>query len=70
MNKDNEAYYDNVGGFHEIEVKVELSAIGYNPNGVYCGECLKLSCEGCDNIDCKEQKNTKKGEDINGRISV
>ena len=35
-----ETYYDNVGGFHD-------SATGYNPIGVYCGECTKLSCEGC-----------------------
>ena len=35
-----ETYYDNVGGFHD-------SATGYNPIGAYCGECTKLSCEGC-----------------------
>ena len=35
-----DAYYDDVGGFHD-------SAVGYNPNGVYCGECTRLSCKGC-----------------------
>ena len=43
-----EVYYDNVGGFHD-------SAIGYNPNGVYCGECTKLSCQRCKNVDSKKE---------------
>ena len=33
-------YYDDVGGFHD-------SAIGFNPNGIYCGKCTRLSCKGC-----------------------
>lgn len=35
-------YKDEVGGFHE-------DAIGWNPQGVWCGECTKGSCKGCPN---------------------
>lgn len=35
-----EAYYDEVGGYHEC-------GIGWNPNGVWCGECTCLSCANC-----------------------
>ena len=37
-----EIYYDDVGGFHD-------SGTGYGPNGIYCGECSRLSCNGCVN---------------------
>ena len=37
-----EMYYDQVGGFHD-------SGTGYNPNGVWCGECSRLSCRTCVN---------------------
>ena len=37
-----EAYEDDVGGFHDC-------AEGWNPNGVWCGECCALSCRGCVN---------------------
>jgi hypothetical protein len=39
-----EAYYDEVGGFHD-------SATGYNPKGVYCGECTMESCRDCSSRD-------------------
>lgn len=35
-----EGYYDEVGGYHNC-------AEGWNPNGVWCGECTKKSCSGC-----------------------
>ena len=35
-----EGYYDEVGGYHEC-------AIGWNPNGIWCGECTSLSCANC-----------------------
>jgi hypothetical protein len=36
-----EVYFDNVGGFHD-------SSTGHNPNGLYCGDCIRSSCEGCE----------------------
>lgn len=33
---------DNVGGYHS-------NGVGTNPNGVFCGECAKESCEFCPN---------------------
>lgn len=41
-----EAYYDDVGGFHDC-------AIGWNPNGVWCGECTRASCRDCSSRDSK-----------------
>ena len=41
-----EAHYDDVGGFHD-------SAIGWNPNDVWCGECTRASCRGCSSKDSK-----------------
>lgn len=35
-------YKDEVGGCHE-------DAIGWNPQGVWCGECTRESCKGCIN---------------------
>lgn len=42
-----EAYYDDVGGFHDC-------AEGWNPNGVWCGECTMLSCRDCSSRDLIE----------------
>ena len=39
-----EFHYDDVGGYHD-------SGTGYNPNDVYCGECSRLSCKGCSNVN-------------------
>lgn len=33
-------FTDSVGGFH-------VDAIGYSPNGNFCGECCSDSCEHC-----------------------
>ena len=38
-------YTDPVGGEHD-------SGIGWNPNGIWCGECNSFSCEGCVNEYC------------------
>lgn len=37
---DNDGYFDEVGGFH-------CDAIGWNPLGIWHGECLRASCKGC-----------------------
>lgn len=50
-----EAYYDEVGGYHNC-------AEGWNPNGVWCGECTNKSCAKCPSKDVKE-------EDRNGKLS-
>ena len=38
---DDSAYYDEVGGFHD-------GAVGWNPNGMWCGECTVESCKDCE----------------------
>ena len=43
-----EAYYDDIGGFHD-------SGMGWNPNGNWCGECSKSTCRECPNIKSKEE---------------
>lgn len=50
-----EGYYDEVGGYHDC-------AEGWNPNGVWCGECTNKSCINCPSKDVKE-------EDRNGKLS-
>lgn len=40
--QEGESYTDEVGGHHD-------NGIGWNPNGVWCGECTKESCSGCVN---------------------
>lgn len=42
-----EGYYDNIGGYHDC-------AEGWNPNGVWCGECTSISCAKCPNKEAKE----------------
>lgn len=50
MNEQKETgYYDEVGGFHD-------EAMGWNPNGVWCGECTKISCVDCPSRYAKEDK--------------
>lgn len=44
-----EAYYDEVGGYHDC-------AEGWNPNGVWCGECTEKTCANCPSKDVKEKK--------------
>ena len=33
-------YIDEVGGYHD-------AAIGWNPQGIWHGECTRASCKGC-----------------------
>jgi hypothetical protein len=40
------SYYDEVGGFHS-------AGMGWNPHGIWCGECSNDSCENC---PCKDNK--------------
>lgn len=35
-----EPIIDKCGGRHE-------EGLGWNPNGVFCGECYNMTCEGC-----------------------
>ena len=42
-----EGYYDEVGGYHDC-------AEGWNPNGVWCGECTNKSCADCSLRHIKE----------------
>lgn len=46
---DTNAYYDEVGGYHDC-------AEGWNPNGVWCGECTNRSCKDCPSRYSKEEK--------------
>ena len=48
-----EAYYDEVGGYHDC-------AEGWNPNGVWCGECTNKSCAKCPSKDVKEEDRNAK----------
>lgn len=52
---EDESYYDEVGGYHDC-------AEGWNPNGIWCGECTNKSCANCPSKDVKE-------EDRNGKFS-
>lgn len=42
MSKDGFDYYikDDLGGVH-------TDGVGYTPDGHFCGECTRESCEGC-----------------------
>lgn len=40
MEEQQEGFFDSVGGFHR-------DGIGYSPNGEWCGECSRNSCESC-----------------------
>lgn len=44
---DSDCWIDEVGGVHD-------SGIGWNPNGVWCGECTKYSCKNCTMKDVTE----------------
>ena len=35
-------YTDEIGGIH-------TGGVGYNPMGLFCGECSKISCMDCEN---------------------
>jgi len=38
---------DDLGGVHS-------EGTGWNPNGVWCGECSSISCEGCPSRKAKK----------------
>lgn len=40
---------DELGGVHD-------ECIGWNPNGVWCGECSWESCKNCPNANIKKEK--------------
>jgi hypothetical protein len=42
-----ESFKDEVGGIHE-------GGCGWNPQGVWCGECSSITCKGCVNEFKKE----------------
>lgn len=45
--------HDIIGGHHQ-------EGLGWNPNGDFCGECSRLSCEGCkQRFKSKEKSNEK-----------
>lgn len=44
---ENEMYVDEIGGVHD-------SGMGWNPNGVWCGEYGSESCADCPNKDLKD----------------
>lgn len=37
---------DDLGGLHE-------GGCGWNPYGIFCGECARASCVGCFNADTR-----------------
>ena len=43
-----DGYTDEVGGHHD-------GGIGWNPNGIWCGECVKRTCKGCVNEHLTEE---------------
>ena len=43
------SYYDEVGGFHS-------AGIGWNPNGVWCGECTIGNCKDCPSRYSEEKR--------------
>lgn len=43
-----DVYTDEVGGHHDC-------GIGWNPNGIWCGECTKGTCKGCINEHLTEE---------------
>ena len=42
IENDESEYTDEVGGHHD-------SGVGWNSNGVWCGECSRATCDGCVN---------------------
>ena len=39
-NPNDDGYFDEVSGYHS-------EAIGWNPHGIWHGECTRASCNGC-----------------------
>jgi uncharacterized ferredoxin-like protein len=49
---------DEVGGLHS-------NGVGWNPSGVWCGECSFRTCKGCVNENLKNDKQSEK-QDFTG----
>ena len=45
-------YTDLIGGRHS-------DGVGWNPNGVFCGECVRKTCEGCSILKGDEDRHGK-----------
>jgi hypothetical protein len=45
--EDEDHYIDEIGGIHD-------GGIGYNPQGLWCGECVRVTCKGCTNEHIKK----------------
>ena len=45
--EDTDCIKDEIGGVHD-------EGIGWNPNGVWCGECSNITCVGCPSRDAIE----------------
>lgn len=39
INDDDNTIFDRVGGYH-------YAGVGHDPNGYFCGECSRATCEG------------------------
>lgn len=53
MQYKDESFKDEVGGVHDC-------GVGYNPHGVFCGECSSTSCKDCGNRDVKKSEDVTK----------
>ena len=55
-------YTDLIGGVHS-------DGLGWNPNGVFCGECTYSTCENCKHRETKDYMSFK-CEEIYGRRTL
>lgn len=46
-NYERDCFKDELGGIHD-------EGLGWNPNGVFCGECSAITCKGCPNSEEKD----------------
>jgi len=52
FDKEHDEWKDDVGGIHSF-------GTGWNPHGVWCGECCEISCAGCVNENLSLPKERK-----------
>lgn len=45
--KEDYGFYDEIGGYHS-------EGLGWNPQGVFCGECSSMTCIECSFRDEKD----------------
>ena len=43
----NQGFFDEVGGYHDEVGGYHEGGCGTAPDGTFCGECSKASCNGC-----------------------